>query len=99
MQKLVFVHSWGDEGCCGTSHIAFEYESKDKFCYDALEKLETWKKENKLIGRKDNYQEYHWAVINIFNDYFSPCEIENLEYNIFTLEEWFEKEKETKIFK
>jgi len=38
MEKLVYSHFWGDEGCSGTSYIAFEYESKEKFVFDILEK-------------------------------------------------------------
>lgn len=76
--------------------IPFEYENKEKFCYDSLCILDKWKKLNRLSGYTDNYSEYKMALIQIFekdNYLFSPFDIENFEKNIFSLEEWFEKEK------
>lgn len=88
MQKLVFVHSWGDEGCCGTSTIPFEYESKEQFCFDVWEKV-------KLLGKisKDSYY-----VIDVLGCSLTPSNVEYLEDDIYTLEEWFNKEKIIKIF-
>lgn len=84
--KLVLVYSWGDESCCGTTHLPFNYESKEKFVFDILEK----------------YKDYDWIVRNDGQTnevdvlgYVSMTrgEIEVLESNIYTLDEWFEKEK------
>jgi len=84
MEKLVYSHFWGDEGCSGTSYIAFEYESKEKFVFDILEKY------------KDQIWEHEWTKVLVFfeNDvYLDKYEIEGIEHNVQTLDQWFEREK------
>lgn len=84
MEKLIYTHFWGDEGCSGTSYIAFEYESKDKFVFDVLEKY------------KNHVWEYEYTKVLIFaeNDvWLDQYEIEGIEHNVLTLDEWFKREK------
>ena len=83
MQKLVYVHSWGDEGCCGTSHIPFLYSSKEDFVFDILERF----KDFKWISN------WHEEEIKELGVSLSKFELENIEYSVTTLEEWFETNK------
>ena len=87
MEKLIYTHFWGDEGCSGTSHIAFEYESKDKFVFDTLEKFGT-EFENKVLVFKESI-----ACFNIGDVYLDKYEVAAIEHDTRTLEEWFEREK------
>jgi len=100
MQKLILCHYSTDGYTYHVDyHIPFEYESKEKFCYDALVLLDEWKAINNLKGYKNNYTEYDRQCIEWFNGYdFSPYDIENFENNLYTLEEWFEKFNVKKIF-
>ena len=82
--KLVLVHSWGDESCCGTFHQPFNYESKEKFVFDILEK----------------YKDYDWIEfgdgheVEVLGDItMTKTELEDIESNMYTLDEWFEREK------
>ena len=90
MEKLVLIYAWGDEGCCGTSHIAFEYESKDKFVFDVLEKYKD--KEWEVYNKGKSWQS-HEKVEVIPNVYLEKSEIDSIEHSVFTLNEWFEREK------
>lgn len=83
MQKLVFVHHWGDEGCYGTSTIPFEYKSKEDFVFDILEQFKGHKWEGK----------YATVKLKKFDIYLEQYEINDIERNVFTLEEWFELNK------
>lgn len=62
------------------SFICFEYESKEQFLYDVFEEVKTrnW---------------YEDGQFKLFDCYFTKEDIDDLERNVFTLEEWFEKEK------
>lgn len=91
MEKLVLVHFWGDEGCSGTAFVPFEYESKDAFVFDVLEKYKD--REFASYGPMSTGEE----VEIIPNVYMCKSQIEDIERSIFTLEEWFEREKETVI--
>jgi hypothetical protein len=77
MENLVFVYSWGDEGCSGTATIPFQYESKDKFIYDMLEKFDSkyWKERH---------------MCTILECWINKEEFECIERYIYTLENWFE---------
>lgn len=98
MQKLVIQYIESDDDTySSTIVIPFEYESKDKFCYDALEFLATWKKEKGLCD-SDEPERYYYNIIPMFDTIFSSWNIDNFEKCIFTLEEWFEKYKQKKIF-
>jgi hypothetical protein len=78
MEKLVLKHFWGDEGCSGEYTIPFEYKSKDDFVYDVLEKSKN----------------HDWDIdMQLFGTYFSKEEIETIEDYVYTLEEWFKKNK------
>ena len=79
--KLIFKYCWGDEGCCGTADIPFEYESKDKFVFDTLERFD------KKFFEKGMSAELFDSV------YLREEEINDIERCIMTLEEWFERDK------
>lgn len=82
--KLVFVYFWGDEGCSGTSHIPFEYESKEQFLFDVFEK----------------YKSFNWSVhsvVEVLGCYLNKSEFENLEHDIYTIDKWFELWKEVNV--
>lgn len=84
MQQLIYTHAWGDEGCSGTSYLPFEYESKDQFVFDLLEKY----KDHNWNGKHSN--------VLVFNDdsiYLDKHGIETIEHNIQTLHEWFNDHK------
>lgn len=92
MEKLVYVHSWGDIGCSGTSHIAFEYESKDKFLFDTFEKFKSHEWE---VFNEGTEWESHGKVELFPGVYIDKFEFESLEHNLYTLEKWFDREKVT----
>lgn len=92
--KLVLEYSWGDIGCSGISYIAFEYESKDKFVFDVLEKY----KDHEWV----DHGEWGWskvALLDVSGDvisedvYLDKYDIEGIERNVYTLEEWFDRNK------
>ncbi len=87
MEKLVLIYHWGYEECSGTAHIAFEYESKDKFVFDVLEKFKN--KEWEVFHNG----EWNERVEIMPEVYLDKSEIENIEYSIFTLEDWFNRQK------
>lgn len=43
MEKLIFVYNWSDNEGGGIFPIPFEYESKEKFVFDILEKYKDLK--------------------------------------------------------
>jgi hypothetical protein len=92
MEKLIFRYSWGDGYTCGgTDYIPFEYKSKDKFVFDMLEKFKDhpWK----FYGKEGTY-EYRSSKVEIFKDVeIDKFELENIESDVFTLEEWFNENK------
>jgi hypothetical protein len=95
--KLIFTYCWGDEGCSGTAYIPFEYESKEKFVFDMLEKYPS-KIKNYPHAESNSKTEYETAyyrheTISLFGNYVTQSEIDSLEHNVSTLEEWFERNK------
>lgn len=80
MVKLIYRYEWGGEPCSGTEIIPFEYKGKDEFVYDVLKRFD------KKYFKKENY-------VNMFGQYLNENDINEIENNIFTLEEWFNKEK------
>lgn len=91
MEKFIYTYNWGGEPCGGTSYVCFEYESKDKFVYDILEKYKNHKWEYYGDGRSD----YDTSTIPLFNDsYLTKYELETIEQRILTLDEWFSGNKE-----
>lgn len=83
MENLVFVHSWGDEGCCGTSHIPFLYKSKDDFVFDILERY----KDIEWLS------DWHEVEIKELNIYINRYDLESIEHQVYTLSGWFEAYK------
>jgi hypothetical protein len=83
--KLVLTYSWGSEPCSGTSYLPFEYESREKFIYDVLEKYKD--KEWEDYGDKTySYPEQ----VEIFEDvYMTKYDIDGIEHIVHTLEDWF----------
>lgn len=85
MEKLIFL--WHETDGMSFSYIIplpFEYESKDKFCFDILEKIK---------GLDEN------DYIKIFEqDFKDDCikyrvyELKEIEQIVLTLNEWVEKE-------
>ncbi len=90
--KLVLIYSWGGEPCSGITTIPFEYESKEKFVYDVLEKY----KDKKWEEYGNSPFEY-LEEVQLFEDvYMNKYDIHGIEHNVHTLEEWF-KLNEIKI--
>ena len=90
MEKLIFRNEVGDGYTySGNDYIPFEYESKDKFVFDVLEK----------------YINKEWTYYSVNNDFntdtveiiegvsITKGELERIEHYIYTLEEWFLKNK------
>ena len=80
MVKLIYRYSWGGEGCAGTEIYPFEYKGKDEFIYDIIKRFD------KKYFKNENY-------VDMFGQYLNENDINEMENNIFTLEEWFNKEK------
>ncbi len=81
--KLVFDYTYCSEPECWEWNIPFEYESKEKFIFDVLE--------NPMILNKIGISVYeHQLIPNIESDLEY---IINVDEYVFTLEEWFEKNK------
>ena len=81
MVKLIYRYSWGGEPCSGTAIIPFEYKGKDEFVYDVLKRFD-----KKFF--KDN------PFAELFGEWLTEDVIQNIEYDIFTLEEWFSMDKQ-----
>lgn len=81
MVKLIYRYEWGGEPCSGTEIIPFEYKGKDEFIYDVLKRFD------KKYFKKHNYAE-------ILGQYLNEGDINDIECNVFTLEEWFNNRKE-----
>lgn len=80
MVKLIYRYSWGGEGCAGTEIYPFEYKGRDEFIYDIIKRFD------KKYFKNENY-------VDMFGQYLNENDINEMENNIFTLEEWFNKEK------
>lgn len=80
MVKLIYKYSWGGEGCAGTEIYPFEYKGKDEFVYDINKRF------NKKYFKQDD-------LVKMFGQYLNEKDIREIKNNIFTLEEWFVKEK------
>ena len=81
MVKLIYRYEWGGEPCSGTEIIPFEYKGKDEFVYDVLKRFD------KKYFKKHNYAE-------ILGLYLNEGDINDIERNVFTLEEWFNNTKQ-----
>ena len=80
MVRLVYKYSWGLEDYTCTEIFPFEYEGKDEFVYDI----------NKRYDKKYFKQD---DLVKMFGQYLNEKDIREIKNNIFTLEEWFVKEK------
>jgi hypothetical protein len=76
MVKLIYRYSWGGEPCSGTAIIPFQYKSKDDFVYDVLKRFD--KKHFKKHGHAE-----------LFGEWLTKEVVDDIENNIYTLEEWF----------
>jgi len=83
MKKLIYRYSWGDEGCNGTTFIPFEYIDRDEFIYNVLKQYD-----------KKFFKDNHY--VSILGEYLTESDINNLEYNVFYYEDWFNDYK-TKV--
>ena len=81
MVKLIYRYNWGGEPCSGTAIIPFEYKGKDEFVYDVLKRF------NKKFFKENGHAEK-------FGECLTEQDINDIEHNIFTLEEWFSKNKQ-----
>ena len=89
--KLVLNYRWGDEGCSGTSHLAFDYESKEQFIFDILEKYKDKEWKEWKMGRDTIYHEKVELIEGVELDKF---DINDIERSVYELDEWFELTKE-----
>jgi hypothetical protein len=80
MVKLIYRYSWNIEDYTCTEVYPFEYKGKDEFVYDI----------NKRFDKKHFKQD---DLAKIFGQWLNEKEIREIKNNIFTLEEWFDKEK------
>jgi hypothetical protein len=93
--KLIYEYSYGDGYTySGIDAIPFEYESKEKFVFDALEKY----KDHPWKHYREGTFEHSTSKVEIFPEVeISKFELESIEHSVYTLEEWFEKGKLTFI--
>lgn len=75
MVKLIYKYSWGGEPCSGTSIIPFEYKGKDEFVYDVLKRFD------KKFFKKNSFAK-------LFGEGLTEEVINDIEGDIYTLEEW-----------
>jgi len=81
MEKLVFSYQETDGYTYSyDKFVTFEYSSKDDFLFDVFEK---WKE----VCRDD------YSKVKILNFIFKAEDLEYLEQNVITLEEWFNNNK------
>lgn len=92
MDQLVFIHYWVSEPESGTSYTPFSYESKDQFIFDMLEKYkdEVW---TYYGTNKREYSDYDTSSVEVLGHHISKGELNELEHNIVTLQEWFNREE------
>jgi len=87
--NLIWEYYKTDGYTCGTTHaIPFEYTSKEDFCLHVLERIDKLKKENK--------DAYCMSLLGVTCVNFT--ELEHIEHQIITLEDWIAKEKPKQIF-
>lgn len=84
MEKLVFDYTYCDEPECWEWNVPFEYESKEKFIFDVIENPMILNN----IGITTVFQ-YQIDDKSIYNNEM----IKNVDEYVFTLEEWFNKNK------
>jgi len=83
--KLIFHYYETDGYSYGEDYfIPFEYESKEKFAFDILEAIKDIKPKNIHLP----------PYLDLFGFRIYTCVLEKIEEDVFTLEEWFEKNKQ-----
>ena len=87
MEKLVFDYTYCSEPECWEWNIPFEYESKEKFILDVVENPMILSE----IGIVDVYL-HELENGTIYQKEF----YKNVDDYVFTLDEWFNKNKTTK---
>lgn len=85
MEKLVFDYTHFYEPEFYDWNLPFEYESKERFIFDVLE--------NPLILNDIGFSVYHAQIET--KSVFKEDYIMNLDHYVLTLEEWFEKNKQS----
>jgi hypothetical protein len=94
--KLILSHEFTDECTYGvTSAIPFEYSSVVDFQYMVLEKIEEHKHKCILqYGTKNGQDWYKNGQIEILGMSLSVGALEHeIENSVYTLEDWFERNK------
>lgn len=99
--RLVYKYNWVcDHVASGTVTIPFEYLSILEFQYMVLEKLKVHKDEymhtyGMKYGKKEALAHYSNSTILLFGYNIKVEDLENIEHDVYTLEDWFDKNKET----
>lgn len=83
MVKLVFNYTYCSEPYSWEWNIPFEYESKEKFIFDVLE--------NPMILNKLGITVYEFQITPKVREELDF--ITNVDEYVFTLEEWFDRNK------
>lgn len=83
MKKLVFDYTYCSEPECWDWDKPFEYESKEKFILDVLD--------NPMILNSIGIQVWEHQLED--GEIFEEDYIKNIDDYVFTLEEWFDKNK------
>lgn len=81
MQKLVLDYTSCSEPECWEHDIPFEYESKEKFILDVID--------NPMLLNSVIVCVYEWQL----EDKEENELLDNIDQYIFTLDEWFERNK------
>ena len=64
-----------------TEGINIEYKGKDEFVYDVLKRFD------KKFFKEHNH-------VELFGEWLNKQDISDIEHNVFTLEEWFSRDKQ-----
>ena len=81
MQKLVLDYTYCSEPECWNHDIPFEYESKEKFIFDVMK--------NPMLLNSVIECVYEWQIEEKVENEL----LDNIDEYIFTLDEWFERNK------
>jgi len=81
MEKLVLDYTYCSEPECWEHDIPFEYESKEKFIFDVIK--------NPMLLNQVIECVFEWHI----EDKVENELLDNIDQYIFTLDEWFERNK------
>lgn len=76
MVNLIYKYNWSDDSCSGTAIIPFQYKSKSDFICDVLKRFD------KKYFKKNSFA-------TLFGEGLTKEVVDNIENDIYTLEEWF----------